>query len=203
MNATPGAEPGRHRKLVLGTRVAPTSSNKLATEAEIDAVLKEAEANAQAIPSLDAGPTVPVVPVPVEPPPRPHTANVEQSSPRPDVGPPPSATAPSAAAVVDYGEHGFLYRSIDLVLWLVNRPFQFATPTVRRLVGFAALVTLGTSALALYLLPKLLPPRDTISVFKRQIAEVRAAAAATTATPREPQTPPAPARPGSPESATR
>ncbi len=157
-----------------------SSSNTLVSGAEIDAALGEAAANPAAIPSLDAGATTPVVPVPVEAAPRPHALAAE--APARGGGAtssPPTSDAPDVAGV-DYGEHGFIYRSIDLVLWLVNRPFQFATPNVRRLVGFAALVTIGMSSLALYLLPKLLPPRDTISVFRQQIADARAGGPAAT-----------------------
>ncbi len=164
--------------------MASASSNTLASNAEIDAALQGAAANPTTIPSLDGGTTVPVVPVPVEAPPRPRTAPAEEPA-RGGVATAPSPTAdPPDIAAADYGGHGFIYRTLDLVLWLINRPLQFVTPSARRLVGFAALVTIGTSALALYLLPKLLLPRDTISVLKRQVADVRAAAAA--ATPHEP-----------------
>lgn len=163
---------------------APTS---IASDAEINAALSEAQGHADNIASLDDGSGDDVVPIPVE-------ANTPAPlQPAPDANPDPQAAAvDNSAADVDNSavavgngteqpaantpdqhdddapeQHAaparspwlgpIIYQALDTALWAVNRPFEWLKPDARRLVGWLALATIIVSVLTLALLPMLAP----------------------------------------------
>ena len=172
--------------------MAQEPANTLVTDAEVDAARQEAKIQAADTPSLKAGRDVAIVPTPVEPPPLPQA----QAAPTPEPVD-PSAGCPTeeelgaeqkAAAVADsrpgvFAPGSVIYRAVDSTLWTLNRPFERLVPPIRNLVGFIALVTIGTSVIAMLLLPRLLPTRDPLSQLTRQAAAVRAAPATTQPAP--------------------
>jgi len=143
--------------------MAGEQSPAIASEAEIELALAEAEAKANQIPSLDDGRSPRVVHVPVESPPLPRP---EQTRPRSDAAwpAPPTEATPDSAHVAPAADPpqkkprlSWLghapYRTLDVVLWLVNWPFRGLSPRARHLAGLLAIATLISSLLALLLLP--------------------------------------------------
>jgi hypothetical protein len=88
--------------------------------------------------------------------------------------------------------HGSIYRTADILLWLLNRPLESAPPKVRGLLATVSLLTIAIATSAMLLLPSLLPPRDPISLLTRQVAALPDAPATT---PPEQSKPPEPAPP--------
>ena len=59
--------------------------------------------------------------------------------------------------------HGLLYRAVDGVLWVVNRPFDRLGADARHLIAVLAVATIVVSVAAGILLPRLCGPRDIYS----------------------------------------
>ena len=156
---------------------APTS---IASDAEINAALSEAQAHADNIASLDDGSGDSVVPIPVK------ADTPAPLQPAPDANPdaPSAAVDNSAVAVGNSAEQPvadtpdqhaddapeqhaaparspwlgpIIYHALDTALWAVNRPFEWLKPEARRLVGWLALATIIVSVLTLALLPMFAP----------------------------------------------
>lgn len=150
-------------------------NSPLASEAEIQAALAEAEAEGE-IPSLDDGQPIVAVPVPVQV----------------DVGPPPAKRSSdgkgrhvvATVAVVD-GQEGAAaagkglvwrwsllwrvpYRALDIGLDVVNYPFRRLGPGARIAVAALAITTLIMSALAVFVLPVVAPHRTAISDLRQK-----------------------------------
>jgi hypothetical protein len=164
----------------------------IASDAEIQSALAEAEREVARIPSLDDGREPQIVPVPVQPPPMaapaPHTPpSVERlvvETAMPIDTPTPAARVatgdpPGRAAVAPLPSGtptgGLLYRTLDGILWAINRPFDGLAPEARQLVGWLAIVTLAMSTSAPFVLKWLVPSRDPVAQLSRQTAAVRAA----------------------------
>ncbi len=140
----------------------------LASEAEIEAALNEAQAHADRIPDLDDGLRPKVVTVPVEAPPLPRP--IPSKAP---ADPAAAATTPTPPAeqALDRGTSDdaspaarasrgpwvgrALYWAADTLLWVLNWPFQGLSGTARQVIGLSAVATIVTSLLALFLLPML------------------------------------------------
>lgn len=155
----------------------------VASDAEIEAALAEAEAATAGIPSLDQDPSAAVVVVPVP------TQPGLRSLPKPD-GPKPKkvtvrATAeetPNAPEAVSapgrvcqfLGKLGrIVYQASDTGLWALNRPFERMGGPARQMTGLLATVSILMSLLAMYLLPTLFPTRDTVTELRQRSAELR------------------------------
>ena len=179
-----------------------SSSNTLTTDAELQAAL----ADTDTVPSLDEGGGPAIVPIPVQPLARPYAAPAADNpapgdmrsagAQQPETAGAQQPEAPGAVAsvptvpqsrrlptvVAPLGWVGHvLFRSADLVLWAVNRPFERLSNPARGLIGWLAIVTIVISAAALLALPRLGRPQDVYS----QIKARRTAAGA------KPETPPA------------
>jgi len=138
------------------------------SEAEVEAALAEAQAHAEAIPSLDDDRPA-IVPVPITS----HLRPLPRSASEPAAPPTGSVTAASASTTAPQdapgvpadvaAAHGLLYRLLDRILWALNRPFAFLGPGGRHVLGWIAIVTLIMCALALTILPRLALRRDPLS----------------------------------------
>lgn len=154
------------------------ATRPLATDAEIEAALAEAESQAARIPDLGDG-RPQVVPIPVEPQVRPGPFTVRRFT-GPSVVVPQQAEpreAPPAAARSARSKRigAAVYRAIDAALWALNRPFAWLSDEARRLVGLLALVTIVVSLLALLTLPAVAPRRDALTQLEQQARQARAA----------------------------
>lgn len=181
------------------------SSSHIVSEAEIQAALAEAEAQATSIPSLDDGQSPAVVPIPVETTaplrPLPREAPAPSSPP-----PPPTATATKEPATKGGTAENtasesateparwqrlyariadVLYAAVDRVLWALNRPFEKLSGDTRQLFVLLAVVTMVVALTAACLLPRLWPPRDAVSQLTRQSAALQQAVEAPS--PSDPQ----------------
>jgi hypothetical protein len=147
------------------------ANNAIVSDDEIQAALAEAEQEGR-IPSLDeSAPDIVPVPVPVEANQQPvaTTRPVEDTPPRvvavteTEMDQPDEAATPFEPPQTWWGRLAWaVYRALDATLWLINRPFQFAGPDLRHLIGVASLVTIAVSLLCLYALPALLPNRTVV-----------------------------------------
>jgi hypothetical protein len=162
--------------------MAVADTDKIVTEAEIQAALAEAEASS-AIPSLDDTP-VEFVPVPTGPELRPIPRDpLSAATPPPAAPPPPAAAAPpparekaplaEAASAVPSGP-GVLYRIVESVLIAVNWPFAWLGAGGRKWLGLMGGVTLVMSGTAVFLLPRLFPHRDAITALSERVSDVQA-----------------------------
>ncbi len=152
--------------------------NTIASDAEIQAALAEAESRTSDIPSLDKGSTPAVVHVPVEaastiPPKvysRPPSEPVVVSSPaEPAAGAQPEDEAEADPQTKRHGVIArFAYNAVDRVLSAVNQPFNRCPAETRCIIGVAAVITIGLSLLAACLLPVIDPPRDPVSVLQHE-----------------------------------
>lgn len=162
----------------------------VASEAEINAALAEAERQGSRIPSLDDGSDERVVHVPVEVDAPVTSRQVAAGSAEPGVVAVAQSVDGPAAAAPTPGRRSrhksrsaaqwlrlvglVIYDVIDRTLWAVNLPFEWMKPEARQLTGWLAIVTIATSLLAMNLLPTLLPADDALSVLKRQTEQTRA-----------------------------
>jgi hypothetical protein len=156
------------------------NTGTLASDAEIQAAVAEAEALGASIPNLEAAPPH-VVPVPVDA--LGATAALVRAPTAPQVVVPPAAMerpadAPATPLAAPPRQRATvletLYAIVDTVLDLVNRPFFWMSNGLRQFVGIMAIVTIMLSLTAVFVLPILSPPDDAISRLVRQSADVRA-----------------------------
>lgn len=86
-----------------------------------------------------------------------------------------SATAetplPAKPAVPSFWS--ILYRMLDLILGLINRPFARLSAETRSALGLVAITTIVISVLAMLLLPRLMPPGDVYSKLERESSAAR------------------------------
>lgn len=170
--------------------MAGNSSTGIVSDAEIEAALRQAEAAAESIPSLDDGSGEKIVPIPVQalpqvPPRRSAAPSAEPATPAvaaipaapaapaPAVAPPapvaavaePAVALPATAEAAPVAQRAspVAYRVLDTVLWALNRPFEWLSPEMRNLIGLLALATIVVSLLAVFLLPWLFPRVDLLT----------------------------------------
>jgi hypothetical protein len=161
-----------------------TEPTTLASEAELAEALAEAQKTAVSIPSLDAGPTDAVVPVPItshlRPLPRsaPETpessATLDATTTAADTQPDNTGTtAPASEPKVLRARGVGLLRGLDCILAGLNRPFAWLGPGPRRLIGYIAITTIVMSLLAGFLLPAMFPHPDPIGALHQQALQAR------------------------------
>lgn len=141
------------------------TTNLIASDAEVQAVIADAEADPGHIPNLDDGSPISAVAIPVE-------ANIRplprRADPQPSDSPrdPAESTEPLSggqgdATALPQAASGVIYRMIDVLLGAINWPFAWLGPDARRMTGLIAMVTIVLSLSAL-LLPTLFPRPDPL-----------------------------------------
>jgi hypothetical protein len=89
----------------------------------------------------------------------------------------PSDVENSAASGVPAPRANVLYRLVDGLLGLVNRPFAALSPPVRQAIGAVGIVTIIVSLAAGGLFPRLFPPKDAVAFLRAKRAQAASALA--------------------------
>lgn len=86
---------------------------------------------------------------------------------------PPAAAADPSAGGAGPARRSIMYRALDSLLRIVNRPFAFLGPSTRVVLGWVGLITIGLSILVDTLGPRLFPGWNPVRDLKAQVAELR------------------------------
>lgn len=156
------------------------AGKSLLSDAELQALMAEAEEAAGAIPDLDDGrkaaaPKV-LVPVPA------GDQKPAATRSRPKQGDAP-APAPKQRLSIAHCRTATisLLRSIPtglkqcggFVLGILDRPFSKIPLGLKQVIGTCALVSIGASLIAIFLMPAALPRRDAVTFLRAKVEEMR------------------------------
>lgn len=156
------------------------AGKSLLSDAELQALMAEAEKAAGAIPDLDDGrkaaaPKV-LVPVPTgdqKPAParsRPKTGDAPSPAPKQRISIAQCRTA-TISLLRSIPTH--LKQCGGFVLGILDRPFSKIPLGLKQVIGMCGLVSIAASLIAVFLMPTALPRRDAITFLRAKVEEMR------------------------------